>query len=147
MREQAEGLLGELIGLAHAAANNQPDGRTDAVVARALMDIADECAKETQMEDTLRAILREKRRLAPNCATCASPCGRTAAFPVHTGRALPHEEGAIRMALLRALQGAARDIEGDAERANKVYEGLCMLGEEWATDAYRQMIEALRVDE
>ena len=147
MRAQTEGMLGELIGLAHAAANNQPDGQTDVVVARALMDIADDCAKETQMEDTLRAILREKRMLSPNCAPCASPCGRTAAFPVHTWRALPCEEGAIRIALLRTLQGATRDMEGDAERANKVYEGLCMLGEEWATDAYRQMIEALRVDE
>lgn len=65
-----EEVLGALIGLTGAISNNGKTADTDRIVAGALTG--------DDYEKSIRELHEEKNRIAPDCATCKTPCGSTA---------------------------------------------------------------------
>ena len=63
-------VLGALIGLTGAISNNGKTADTDRIVAGALTG--------DDYEKSIRELHEEKNRIAPDCATCKTPCGSTA---------------------------------------------------------------------
>ena len=72
-------ILSCLIGLARAAEGNEGklDGETDRLVCTALSAIGEEKISSDAVDYILSALRKEKKRIAPDCFSCASPCGRT----------------------------------------------------------------------
>ena len=72
-------ILSSLIGIARAAEGNEGklDGETDRLVCTALSAIAEEKISSDAVDYILSALRKEKKRIAPDCFSCASPCGRT----------------------------------------------------------------------
>lgn len=72
-------ILSSLIGIARAAEGNEGklDGETDRLVCTALSAIAEEKIGSDAVDYILSALRKEKKRIAPDCFSCASPCGRT----------------------------------------------------------------------
>ena len=72
-------ILSSLIGLARAVEGNEGklDGETDRLVCTALSAIAEEKISSDAVDYILSALRKEKKRIAPDCFFCASPCGRT----------------------------------------------------------------------
>lgn len=76
-----EKLLGALIGLARACENNPKTENTDGVV----VEILAACAGQKEISEgtfagLLDKIQEEKDTVSPGCASCACPCGNTAAY-------------------------------------------------------------------
>ena len=72
-------ILSSLIGLARALEGNEGklDGETDRLVCTALSAIAEEKISSDAVDYILSVLRKEKKRIAPDCFFCASPCGRT----------------------------------------------------------------------
>ena len=77
MSAEKERLLGAVIGLCRAAESNmhRVNQNTDDILIKALCALGSEDEKEVELI-TCR-VKEEKQRLAPGCAGCGSPCGRT----------------------------------------------------------------------
>lgn len=71
-------LLGALIGLARTTYSDHHSPELIAVMLDVLA--ADDSASKNEILTLHQRILAQKRLYAPNCADCASPCGRTADF-------------------------------------------------------------------
>lgn len=72
-------ILSSLIGLARAVEGNEGklDGETDRLVCTALSAIGEEKISSDAVDYILSVLRKEKKRIAPDCFSCASPCGRT----------------------------------------------------------------------
>lgn len=108
-------LTGALVGLARAA-DTAPvvDDATWQVMAEGLLATGPDAACD---EVTLLALIdrvhAEKFKVVPDCAVCASPCGRTADYDMANIRNAPED---IRTLKTRILSGV-RALAADARRA------------------------------
>lgn len=77
MSAEKERLLGAVIGLCRAAESNmhRVNQNTDDILIKALCALGSEDEKEVEL--IACRVQEEKQRLAPRCAGCGSPCGRT----------------------------------------------------------------------
>ena len=77
MSAEKEMLLGAVIGLCRAAESNmhRVNQNSDDILIKALCALGSENEKETGL--ITDRVKKEKQRLAPGCAGCGSPCGRT----------------------------------------------------------------------
>ncbi len=77
MSAEKEILLGAAIGLCRAAESNmhRVNQNTDDILIKALCALGAEDEKEMGL--VTDRVKKEKQRLAPGCAGCGSPCGRT----------------------------------------------------------------------
>lgn len=89
-------MLGALIGLARTAYSDPHTPELIAVMLDALA--AEASAYGDELDALQQRILAQKRHYAPNCADCASPCGRTADFDLSLLEGNPEKQH-----LLRAL--------------------------------------------
>lgn len=82
MRSGDDALLGTLIGLVRAIDGNDElvTGDTARLIRDTLASIRDGQIGEREAGYLMGCIAREKQRLAPGCAICAMPCGRTADY-------------------------------------------------------------------
>ena len=74
---QQDSIISVLIGLVGACNNNAKTENTDRLILTALA--APDGSNETQLIERLRA---EKNIIAPDCVTCATPCGNTTDYDV-----------------------------------------------------------------
>ena len=93
--------------------------------------------------DTLRGLLeelrREKARLAPDCAVCSSPCGRTADADIDALAAAPEETRPVR----RAILSLARELARNGDTAKNTLPLALFF---WGGDAWtRQELEDVAV--
>ena len=119
-------LLGALVGLARSTSSEPKTENTDAVLNAGLRP--DAPAETLQrMLDITRA---EKHAVAPNCATCAMPCGNTKDYDLTRLRSAAP---AVRQRKLRLLQAvfrlAAQHPDADVQLA--IYRGLFAFSEDW----------------
>lgn len=123
-------LLGALVGLARATTSEPKTEDTDEVLNAGLRLAAQADAPEEKLRRMLSIVQTEKHRVAPNCATCAMPCGNTADYDLAR---LWNAPEAIRDLKLRMLSAAIRLTQkrpvGDAQTA--VYRVLFTLAEDW----------------
>ena len=70
-------LLGALVGLARSTSSEPKTENTDAVLNAGLRLAAQPDAPAETLQRMLDITRAEKHAVAPNCATCAMPCGNT----------------------------------------------------------------------
>ena len=70
-------LLGALVGLARATTSEPKTVNTDEVLNAGLRLAAQPDAPEEKLARMLSIVRAEKHAVAPNCASCAMPCGNT----------------------------------------------------------------------
>ena len=73
-------LLGALIGLAKTCGNNPKTEHTDRIIIEGLVAVHTESFEEEMLKKKLEMVRQEKHIVAPNCSTCASPCGNTSEY-------------------------------------------------------------------
>ena len=121
-------LLGCLIGLARTCSNNPPTEETEGLLLAGL-HAADE---STALDDgRLRALIdrvrADKAAVAPNCAACASPCGKNEDYDLARMDQAEPEIRAVKERMLRALmQWGHRGLMGKL-----VFDALFALAEDW----------------
>lgn len=109
-------LLGALVGLARSTSSEPKTENTDAVLNAGLRLAAQPDAPAETLQRMLDITRAEKHAVAPNCATCAMPCGNTKDYD-----------------LTRLLQAvfclAAQHPDADVQLA--IYRGLFDFSEDW----------------
>lgn len=129
--EQArDELLGALVGLARAATSEPKTADTDEVLNAGLCLAAQPDASEEKLRRMLAIVRAEKQRVAPNCASCAMPCGNTADYDLTLLWNAPEPILSLKLQMLSAAAALARKRPfGDAQTA--VYQVLFTLAENW----------------
>lgn len=123
-------LLGALVGLARSTSSEPKTENTDAVLNAGLRLAAQPDAPAETLQRMLDITRAEKHAVAPNCATCAMPCGNTKDYDLTRLRSAAP---AVRQRKLRLLQAvfclAAQHPDADVQLA--IYRGLFAFSEDW----------------
>ena len=122
-------LLGALIGLARATTSEPKSEDTDDVLNAGLRLAAKQDAPEERLRRMIDIVHTEKHRIAPNCATCAMPCGNTADYDLARFYAAPQSVRALKQRLFAALFRLAQ--RPDEAQQYAIYQGLFTLAEDW----------------
>lgn len=149
-------LTGALIGLARAVEGHGPaTEETSSALLKGLAATADGAspgdeALRLQIEETHQA----KAALAPMCAHCAAPCGKTADYDMRLLRDAPEDVRALKGKLFSELQEMAARVSPaltpglfDAELCRFFCEGLFRIGYEESAEpllAFLQRVEEMR---
>ena len=102
-------LVGRIVGLVRAAEGNEDlvDAGTMELIREALAD------DDTRVADLEARIAAEKRRLAPDCITCAVKCGRTDDWDPSSLDEEGDEVRALKLSLIEHLGGNAKGMTDD----------------------------------
>ncbi len=84
-------LLGALIGLARVCSTNDETESTRRVIAKGLLSLHRDSGMQGQVEALAEEVRKDKYSIVPNCALCASPCGRTSDFDIKELRLYPEK--------------------------------------------------------
>lgn len=123
-------LLGVLIGLARSTTSEPKTVHTDEVLNAGLRLAAQPDAPAEKLQRMLDIARTEKQAVAPNCATCAMPCGNTRNYDLARLWNAPPAVCALKVRLLSAVCTlAAQHPDADAQYA--IYQGLFTLAEDW----------------
>ena len=125
-----EELLGALVGLARATTSEPKTETTDDVLNAGLHLAAQPDAPVEKLQQMLAIARTEKHTVAPNCATCAMPCGNTADYDFARLRSAPEAVRALKLRLLDALFRLAQGRPDEAAQYS-IYQGLFTLAEDW----------------
>lgn len=121
---------GALVGLARSTSSEPKTENTDAVLNAGLRLAAQPDAPAETLQRMLDITRAEKHAVAPNCATCAMPCGNTKDYDLTRLRSAAP---AVRQRKLRLLQAvfrlAAQHPDADVQLA--IYRGLFAFSEDW----------------
>lgn len=108
--ELQDKLTGALIGLARAMENNEHliTDSTNLVMLEALCQTASKINFDIDCLNTiLKKLDDEKRKMVPNCYTCASPCGRTSNYDMNKLWSMDANIRSLKTLILLGLQGLA----------------------------------------
>ena len=134
-------LLGALVGLARSTSSEPKTENTDAVLNAGLRLAAQPDAPAETLQRMLDITRAEKHAVAPNCATCAMPCGNTKDYDLTRLRSAAP---AVRQRKLRLLQAvfclAAQHPDADVQLA--IYRGLFAFSEDWDEELLDPVIAA-----
>lgn len=123
-------LLGALVGLARSTTSEPKTEDTDDVLNAGLRLAAQADAPEEKLQRMLAIVRTEKHRVAPNCATCAMPCGNTTDYDFTRLWNAPERIRELKLQMLSAaVTLAQKHPSGDAQTA--VYQVLFTLAEDW----------------
>lgn len=134
-------LLSAMIGLARATDGRQTRPETVTILLNGVRGTLG--CEDALLAALIRGCRREKLLLAPGCASCAAPCGRTADYDLTL---LRQQDEAVRTAkqeILQALQDYAMSYPA-APDAPAVFTAVFALGECWAPEELRQCARNLR---
>lgn len=134
-------LTGALIGLARATNGNEQlvTASTDAAV---LEGLSTTVTNVNFNNETLTALIErveeEKRKLVPDCAICASPCGRTSNYDLQEMWNSNEDIRSLKSLILIGIRGmaayayhAAALGAHDADVHKLLYKALFAIGEDW----------------
>ena len=135
-------LTGALIGLARAADTNAPTASTHRAVIEGLFTtLTNVNFNEETVRSQIDAVRREKAVLIPNCAACASPCGRTDEYDMNLLWEADEDIRSLKSLIIFGLRGMAAYayhamVLGytDEEVNSFFYEGLFAVGEDWGME-------------
>ena len=123
-------LIGALIGLARATDGNAHliSESATAVVIQGLNALGE--SKDAVPEQLFDRVTEEKRKMVPDCFTCASPCGRTADYDMAKVRNASPEIRELKTRLLHHIRAmAAKPETGTYRNAEEfLYKALTVLG-------------------
>ena len=133
-------LLGALIGLARATTSEPKTEDTDEVLNAGLRLAAQPAAPEEKLHRMLSIVRTEKHRVAPNCASCAMPCGNTSDYDLARLWAAPDAVRTLKLRMLAAaVQLAQKHPQGEAQTA--VYQVLFTLAEDWDAELLAPVVQ------
>lgn len=133
-------LLGALVGLARATTSEPKTEDTDEVLNAGLRLAAQPDAPAEKLERMLSIVRTEKHRVAPNCATCAMPCGNTADYDLARLWAAPEAVRTLKLQMLSAAFALAQKRpQGEAQTA--VYQVLFTLAEDWGEALLKPVVQ------
>ena len=120
----------DIVGLARATTSEPKTDDTDEVLNAGLRLLAQPDVPEEKLQRMLTIVRTEKHRVAPNCATCAMPCGNTTDYDLTR---LWNAPQAVRTLKLRMLAAAIRLAQQhpSGDRQTAVYQVLFTLAEDW----------------
>ena len=133
-------LTGALIGLARATEGNEDlvSSSTDKAVLEGLSAASFNSEALTEL---IAQAQEEKRKLVPNCFSCAAPCGRTNDYDMQELWAASEEIRALKTLLLLSIRGMAASAchalslgRTDKEVNNYFYKALFAIGTDWGRD-------------
>lgn len=123
-------LLGALVGLARATTSEPKTVNTDEVLNAGLRLAAQPDAPEEKLARMLSIVRAEKHAVAPNCASCAMPCGNTNDYDLARLWSAPEPIRPLKLQMLSAAFSLAlRHPRGEAQTA--IYQVLFTLAEDW----------------
>ena len=133
-------LLGALIGLARATTSEPKTEDTDEVLNAGLRLAAQPAAPEEKLRRMLAIVRTEKHRVAPNCASCAMPCGNTSDYDLARLWAAPDTVRTLKLRMLAAaIRLAQTHPQGEAQTA--VYQVLFTLAEDWDAELLAPVVQ------
>lgn len=138
-------LMGALIGLARATDGNEHLITESATAAVVESLAAPEDAGVQTLEALLERVGEEKRKMVPNCFSCASPCGRTSDYDLSRLNLASEEVASLKRELLRGIRKIA-GLEQRPEGADLfLFKALIVVGmEDWNADMLRPVAEEMR---
>ncbi|MBQ7860529.1 MAG: hypothetical protein IJ347_10455 [Faecalibacterium sp.] len=148
--ELLDRLLGIVIGVARSTYGNEHrvNGSTAAVVVKGLCATLDPSRTGDTLPDLIKQAEEEKYKLAPGCASCAMPCGRTENYDMRRLWAAEETTLSLKTLLLFAARGialnasrkTAKDIY-DQTISQYLYDLLFAIGmDDWGTDELLPLI-------
>ena len=123
-------LLGALIGLSHTIVNEPKTEDTDRVLASGLRLASDPDAGLDALRRMTAIVREEKHRVAPNCATCAMPCGNTSDYDMSRLWNAPEDIRTLKLRILNSLFRLAQNRPSE-ETVPVIDQGLFVLSEDW----------------
>lgn len=123
-------LIGALIGLARATDGNTVRTEETGRLMRAGLAALRKNAHQTLVEK----IHTEKRILAPDCATCGAPCGKTADYDIKQWKNEAEPVQEQKWLLLKRLVEVAVACSDSAEVDYFLTKALFALGESWEAE-------------
>ena len=123
-------LLGALIGLSHTIVNEPKTEDTDRVLASGLRLASDPEAGADALRRMTAIVREEKHRVAPNCATCAMPCGNTSDYDLSRLWNAPEDVRLLKLRILNSLFRLAESRPSE-ETIPVIDQGLFVLAEDW----------------
>lgn len=133
-------LLGALVGLARATTSEPKTEDTDEVLNAGLRLAAQPDAPEERLQRMLAIVQTEKHRVAPDCATCAMPCGNTNDYDFARLWAAPESIRTLKLRLLAAaFTLAQKRPQGPAQTA--VYQALFTFAEDWDEELLAPVVQ------
>ena len=132
MKMQGDSIISALIGLVGAVSNNGKTEQTDRVIREAFL-----CLKDVGSEEEMvQKIHAEKFIIAPDCATCLTPCGNTSDYDRAQFYAADANVIAAKRDMIETIckkMGLLQNIPED------VYQGIAYLGYDLEPEAYTQI--------
>ena len=141
--ELQDRLLGCLIGLARAADGNpEVPPSVDLAMLEGLAALFPAGQDSQSLEALIQQVTEAKRTLAPDCFTCASPCGRTSDYDMKTLWDSGRDSASLKTILLYSIRcmavyayPAAQKGVTDSEINSFFYKALFAVGMDcWGTD-------------
>ena len=133
-------LLGALVGLARATTSEPKTEDTDEVLNAGLRLAAQPDAPKERLQRMLAIVQTEKHHVAPDCATCAMPCGNTNDYDFARLWAAPESIRTLKLRLLAAaFTLAQKRPQGPAQTA--VYQSLFTLAEDWDEELLAPVVQ------
>ena len=130
-------LIGALIGLARATDGNTVRTEETGRLMRAGLAALRKNAHQTLVEK----IHAEKRILAPDCATCGAPCGKTADYDIKQWKNEAEPVREQKILLLKRLVEVALAYRASAEVGYLLTKALFALGENWETEWVKALVK------
>lgn len=135
-------LTGALIGLARAAEGNVINTSADKVMIEGLFTtVTNVNFNNETITELIQRVHREKEKIVPDCAQCASPCGRTNDYDMKKIWQTDEDIRSLKSLILFGVRGMAAyayhaAVLGyrDEEVNSFFYKALFVIGEDWAME-------------
>lgn len=145
-----EELFGALIGLVRATEGKEYmiDEHTNRLLLEGLS--LEEEASPEYIATLVEEVREEKHRIAPDCSTCAAPCGRTEDFDFSLLNIDPEDIRDLKIRLLDALRTLAKQLrtkgEGNAPQKDALvlpflYKGLFFVGSSFGASQLESLLQ------
>lgn len=145
-------IISALIGLVGACNNNPKTENTDTIVLKALAVLSESLSYDDKaLQGVIDEIYAEKNMIAPECATCAMPCGNTSDYDMN--RIYQAEDGVrkVKLDILTKLSELASDIyckKGPEEIQEEImetfYKALSYISYDMEKEALFTLFEEVR---
>ena len=126
-------LIGALIGLARATDGNTVRTEETGRLMRVGLAALTQGEQKEFYEAMVEKIHAEKRLLAPDCATCGAPCGKTADYDINQWKKEAEPVREQKILLLKRLVEVALAYRDSEEVGYLLTKALFALGESWET--------------
>lgn len=136
MPDLQDKLIGALIGLVRASEGNE-DLMTPSAYKAILDGLACSDGDGERLTALISQVREEKRRLVPNCFSCAAPCGRTNDYDMQELRNAPEEVRRLKVLILFCIKGMAAHMKSDGadKEVNDFFcKALYAVGADWGAD-------------